>query len=638
MDLYGSAARRSLQASMPTIVVVALAMSQISLEKDGDNSDTCSTYLSDHINTLPSTSPHSAATPGSTTLSSPSVSSAPHISASDDPRSIFRFSASPPSGQQPPLDPASIARRQWEQCYRSLSTVPDSDMLKPKPSSIPRDWKKLIKPDGSIYYRNEKLRLLTSDDITQPKILQTALEQRRDIVGALRDDNYLDKLPPDWEMILSNYHEESDFHCTFMSYQMGICFSFVNNPNCACAGTDCDCKGQLIVTAKEVFWVLMQEFSMHRTRLPPHAEAEFYHSLTFGESEGIFNPRYTPFPFTEPQTRRLVQVYESLQTAHVSAATGDYSFMAAIVWHVARVMSDIERYRERYQYGTQGSRIYRDIAVAEPTWQVKIVDGLLFLFLFGVHRMYRERLERTRPGGIIYLPDFQNMMKSLLVEWAGEYSNLLATVFVSANVAFLAVPNVNSLQRTASLASTLFSMLSIVTGMHHIWRHRRRIDCELEDAIQYLRIDPDKRVKKLNKDGNDADSNNPDLNDLTMLACFISFPVASSLWSILSFSIAVSAYCIQDSLISGQSLLGTTLGVVGLLGLLTLGWFKEAWRKPRLTEFEDDYRDVWSVKSAEMTRGQRWLLMVRRVFKIPRRATDDVEMVKDRTHGKKRRV
>ncbi|KAA1466618.1 hypothetical protein DENSPDRAFT_831480 [Dentipellis sp. KUC8613] len=609
-------------------------MSQVSLEKDGDvNSDTSSTHISDHVNTLPTIGHHGTATPGSTTLSSLNISSTPHTLASEDPRTIFRFSASPPSGQQPLLDPASLARRQWEQCYRSLSTVPESDMLKPPPSSTPRDWRKLIKPDGSIYYRNEKLRLLTSDDITQPKVLQTALEQRRDIVGALRDDNYLDKLPPDWEMILSNYHEESDFRCRFMSYQMGICFVFVNNPNCTCAGADCNCKGQLIVETKDVFWVLMQEFSMHRTRLPPHAEAEFYHSLTFGESEGIFNPRYTPFPFTEPQTRRLIQVYESLQTAHVSAAAGDCSFMAAIVWHVARVMSDIERYRQRYQYGTQGSRIYRDVAVAEPTWQVKIVDGLLFLFLFGVHRMYRERLERTRPGGIIYLPDFQNMMKSLLVEWAD--SNLLATVFVSANVAFLAVPNVNSLQRTASLASTLFSMLSIVTGMHHIWRHRRRIDCELEDAIQYLRIDPDKRVKKLAQDGDQAD---PDLNDLTMLACFISFPVASSLWSILSFSVAVSAYCIQDSLISGQSLLGTALGVVGLLGLLTLGWFKEAWRKPRLTEFEDDYRDVWSVKSAEMTKGRRWLSRVGQVFKIPRTTADDVEMAKDHTHGKKRRI
>lgn len=52
--------------------------------------------------------------------------------------------------------------------------------------------------------------------------------------------------------------------------------------------------------------------------------------------------------------------------------------------------------------------------------------------------MYQTRLPGTRVKGAVYLPDFRKLMQQSLDEWAD--SNLLVTVFVSANVAFLAVP------------------------------------------------------------------------------------------------------------------------------------------------------------------------------------------------------
>ena len=92
-------------------------------------------------------------------------------------------------------------------------------------------------------------------------------------------------------------------------------------------------------------------------------------------------------------------------------------------------MIKIEVVRERYHYGTKAARLYRDVAVAAPTWRARLLDVLLFCVFFNTHGTYKIRLESTRPKDHVYLPDFRELMGSLLVEWSD--SNLLATVFVS---------------------------------------------------------------------------------------------------------------------------------------------------------------------------------------------------------------
>jgi hypothetical protein len=91
-----------------------------------------------------------------------------------------------------------------------------------------------------------------------------------------------------------------------------------------------------------------------------------------------------------------------------------------MLWHIARVMVEVETVRVRYGYGTTEARRYRDVAVPKPTLKVRIFDTVLMLVLFDAHLMYRKRLQSTRVKGIVYVPDFQGLMQSLVVEWAGE--------------------------------------------------------------------------------------------------------------------------------------------------------------------------------------------------------------------------
>jgi len=120
-----------------------------------------------------------------------------------------------------------------------------------------------------------------------------------------------------------------------------------------------------------------------------------------------------------------------------------------------------------------------------------------------------------------YVPLSSAQLSSVPVHWQQPASFLLIYMcthaqivchsFHSANAAFLAVPvrpgvidssknenkqkrhadpptpppqNIAALPQTASLCSMLFSMLSLVIGVHHVWRHRRRANATEHEAVR----------------------------------------------------------------------------------------------------------------------------------------------------------
>lgn len=60
----------------------------------------------------------------------------------------------------------------------------------------------------------------------------------------------------------------------------------------------------------------------------------------------------------------------------------------------------------------------------------------------------------------------------------------------SANMAFLALNDINTLSRTASIASTLFAIGSIVIGLHHVWGHRQKAHTDAHHAVIYFNFLP----------------------------------------------------------------------------------------------------------------------------------------------------
>jgi hypothetical protein len=107
---------------------------------------------------------------------------------------------------------------------------------------------------------------------------------------------------------------------------------------------------------------------------------------------------------------------------------------------------------------------------------------------------------------------------------------------------------------------------------------------------------------------------------LTLLSCLLALPLAALLWAILSFTIAVATFCFvgANANVHTRTLLGTVLGVLLALAVLTLLVFWDAWREQPTSEPEEDHargvgagrelvREGWlknKVRRMKITRAQ----------------------------------
>lgn len=152
-------------------------------------------------------------------------------------------------------------------------------------------------------------------------------------------------------------------------------------------------------------------------------------------TERIRDFRNTPFPFVDRQCERFLRIYQDLKGSSTvfwlvlihrinyqcfdidRLESTENAVIPAIVWHIARVMAEVEKSRTQYHWGTPENRIYRNVAIPEPSR----LEMILTLPLFGAHSMYRTRLQGTRVKGAVYLPDFRKLMQQFLDEWAGKH-------------------------------------------------------------------------------------------------------------------------------------------------------------------------------------------------------------------------
>ena len=97
----------------------------------------------------------------------------------------------------------------------------------------------------------------------------------------------------------------------------------------------------------------------------------------------------------------------------------------AILWHLSRVMYDIDVHRNQREHTSKPR--------AQPfSMPPKILDGLLSCVFFGIHLMYRERLHRAHPASHAPLADFRTFVRAILVEW----SSMAAVISMASEVLF----------------------------------------------------------------------------------------------------------------------------------------------------------------------------------------------------------
>jgi len=161
--------------------------------------------------------------------------------------------------------------------------------------------------------------------------------------------------------------------------------------------------------------------------------------------------------------------------------------------------------------------------------------------------MYWRRLAQVREGSSVDLLGFRSMLQESLTEWSD--SNIISTVLLGANVTFLSLSNISSIQRTVALTSTLFAVLSIALGLYHVWHHRTKSNADIIEACKYM------------NHTRHYDDRTDDSTDLLIMGSFLAVPIAALLWSVTCFAIAIGAYCVQGTDRAGMSLLPVVLGV-----------------------------------------------------------------------------
>ncbi|KAH8092531.1 hypothetical protein BXZ70DRAFT_459049 [Cristinia sonorae] len=339
---------------------------------------------------------------------------------------------------------------------------------RPKPSAtdLPDHWRQFVRLDGSLYYYNPFERLVTTEDMHNAR-LRSIVEKTACKLASIADSNRI-VLPADWELCIEIEWEDEEevLHYNYISYEEGQYFQLG--------------RAQPVCAERSRYWDHVEKFCMHHSELPPFAEADFLSELAYGATERILDNKGTTFRFTGPQTQALIGTYRELKEAQHEGI----AIAPALIWLFARTMNLVEETRTNSKYGTADAAAARKSSWKEPTLKFRIIDLILGFAFSGTHNMYRRRLMKTRFNNVLYLPDFRELLSDLIIEWGD--SNLLSTVFVAVNVSFLAINDLTSMQRTCSLVSSLFAMISIAGGMHHIWNHRIKLDVEVVEASQYM--------------------------------------------------------------------------------------------------------------------------------------------------------
>ncbi|KAH8092534.1 hypothetical protein BXZ70DRAFT_951300 [Cristinia sonorae] len=407
--------------------------------------------------------------------------------------------------------------------------------------ALPEQWSAFVRPNGGLYYYNASQRLVTSQDMHDSRLRELVESHSRTLGGSISCNDI--NLPADWELCVEidlDFDDKEVIIHNYISHEEGRYFQLRDN--------------EIIYAERSLYWNHVEKFCMHYHAVPHFAESDFLSELGYGATERTLDNKGTTYRFTGPQTQALIGTYRELKESQREGIP----VVPSMAWLCSRTMKLVEETRTNSRYGTRDAAAARKPSPEESTLQFQLVNILLGFMFSGTHNMYRRRLMKTKFNNVLYLPDFRELLQELIIEWGD--SNLLSTVFVAANVSFLAIEDLTVVQRTFSLVSSLFAMISIAGGMHHIWHHRIRLDVEVEQATIYLN-----RGIALGRQGG-----------MTALACFLALPIASLLWSFYAFTGALTAYCIQSVHVNHPFLV-FMLCVSCLSGITTVSFFWKIW-------------------------------------------------------------
>lgn len=119
-------------------------------------------------------------------------------------------------------------------------------------------------------------------------------------------------------------------------------------------------------------------------------------------------------------------------------------------------------------------------------------------------------------------------------------------------MAFLALNGLQDVEKIASITSALFAIGSIIVGLHHIWRHRVKIDTDAHQAVRikfsslFTRArHPEHAIHYFQ--GVYFRNATRMTGNMKLLAFFLSLPLIMLSWSLVIFTFSVATYAFRNT-------------------------------------------------------------------------------------------
>ncbi|KZO92538.1 hypothetical protein CALVIDRAFT_567220 [Calocera viscosa TUFC12733] len=406
----------------------------------------------------------------------------------------------------------------------------DSQSGDPSPSIADRhryavsNWVEIINPSGQVYFYHQEAQVSTNLNIRDEDIWEDLVEGLVMQADAAQNDAYFGQVR-DWSIwqlfVDSTTGSYESTRWTYISHQYRLGVGLGLNPS------TWDHRNRLLAHA--AYWSFLLIYPRHLSYHPEameRAEKDFVTALVHGYADrAVFLGDRSTFIYSPASCERLMKAYSFCQSHS--------KFDVVKTTLIARAMYDICNQRINLKHGTPDA-----ITTAEtdekPSYSLprRIGEiGMMLIFLGG-HRVYVQRLvsvERWKEiGDLMYQENVKNLMESLLHEWSD--TNLLSAVFLAANMAFLALQTLTGWVETLILVSTILALTSLIIGLHHLWKHRVRIDGTWEEAYSFM-----------------TQGKGLPMDPLLVLGVVLAAPYIILVWCILLFAAGLVTFCVQAS-------------------------------------------------------------------------------------------
>ncbi|KAI0738982.1 hypothetical protein C8Q80DRAFT_1222247 [Daedaleopsis nitida] len=511
---------------------------------------------------------------GSIVLSAPESIPSVMLSYTDYEEAIYPVLAIPRYDKFPTISPDP---GEWSLMPITTHFIPAED--------VPDDWTACIHPEGRLYFYNPRRRIYTDCDVREPRTaaLLDVFARRIDEKVCSQDLT----LPDNYDLVLffekRQYSEGYNWiyycadHATRTLFWVQQCHP-VNDLEI----NDITALKDPAHIASEIearYWQHIEMYP-HGHEISPAVYTELTGMLVFA-SVDVLTSMTSTVTYRADDVHRMIGLVKTAK----SVETTDYAIAI-----VGRLMNIWTHNRFLNFHGQTHARLGRDQSVYNTIKPRRTpLIRLLAPLFWNAPEVHLRGLEKIWIDGIIAIIPWSGFIGKLQDEW--QEFVLYATVLLNANVAFLAIPSVDTGDGTIS-AAQISSYLSIVTsvggillGLLLIRQHRVKSKDTADDANKFL------------------NSHKHEMLGLETLAIIYSLPYAMLMWGMVTFLVAFSLECFGSH---NKAALFLTGGVWIAAAILVLWTVITGWESGETPMFAN-YKQLWAKlvsRHADVTEGQ----------------------------------